>query len=99
MHMLTCQLIATGDDIIDIRASSRNPPGLSSGKVSLSLSQGLIYDQNVARRVLDELRRSLRFEAAPVITDFDPRFNQDKPLWFEKLYEPFLWDRNPQGNG
>lgn len=26
----------------------------------------------------------------PVITDFDPRFNGKKPLWFEKLYAPFL---------
>ena len=26
----------------------------------------------------------------PVITDFDPRFNNAKPLWFEKLYQPFL---------
>ena len=26
----------------------------------------------------------------PVITDFDPRFNNSKPLWFEKLYQPFL---------
>ena len=78
---------------MDIRASSRSPPGLRSGNVSLSLSQGVVFDQNVARRVLEELRRSLRFEQAPVITDFDPRFNQDKPLWFEKLYEPFIGDR------
>lgn len=25
-----------------------------------------------------------------MITDFDPRFNNSKPLWFEKLYQPFL---------
>lgn len=86
-----------GDDIVDIRASSRSPPGLGSGNVQLSLTQGLVYDKNVARRVLDELRRSLRFEQAPVITDFDPRFNQDKPLWFEKLYEPFLFERPRRG--
>ena len=84
------------DDIVDVRASSRSPPGLAAGNVSLSLTQGLVYDKNVAKRLLDELRRSLRFGLAPVITDFDPRFNQDKPLWFEKLYEPFLFDK-PKG--
>lgn len=34
--------------------------------------------------------QALRWEVVPVITDFDPRFNGKKPLWFEKLYAPFL---------
>ncbi len=25
--------------------------------------------------------------------DFDPRFNGKKPLWFERLYQPFLQGR------
>ena len=25
----------------------------------------------------------------PVISDFDPQFNQDSPVWFERLFEPF----------
>ena len=79
-----------GDDIVDVRAASRSATGLASGNVSLSLSQGVVYDQNVAKRIMEQLRRSLRFEQAPVITDFDPRYNQNKTLWFEKLYEPFL---------
>ena len=36
--------------------------------------------------------QALRWEVVPVITDFDPRFNNSKPLWFEKLYQPFLPD-------
>ena len=34
--------------------------------------------------------QALKWEMVPVITDFDPRFNNSKPLWFEKLYQPFL---------
>lgn len=92
-------LFPSDDAIVDIRASSRRPPGLASGNVSLSLSDGLLYDENVAKRVVEQLRRSLRFEQAPVITDFDPRFNQDKTLWFEKLFDTFLGDRRQNVNG
>ena len=34
--------------------------------------------------------QALKWEVVPVITDFDPRFNNAKPMWFEKLYQPFL---------
>lgn len=37
--------------------------------------------------------QALRWEVVPVITDFDTRFNGKKPLWFEKLYAPFLRGR------
>ena len=37
-----------------------------------------------------KLTQALKWEMVPVITDFDPRFNNSKPLWFEKLYQPFL---------
>ncbi|KAK9792470.1 hypothetical protein WJX73_000761 [Symbiochloris irregularis] len=86
-------LFPSGDSIVDIRAASRGPPGLSGGSLAISLSDGLVYDQNVARRLLEELRKSLRFGLAPVLTEFDQRFNQEKPFWFEKLYEPFLFNR------
>jgi hypothetical protein len=36
------------------------------------------------------MAQALKWEVVPVITDFDPRFNNAKPLWFEKLYQPFL---------
>ena len=40
------------------------------------------------RQLLERLRKALRFEVVPVITSFDPRFNNDKQLWFEKLFDP-----------
>ena len=40
------------------------------------------------RQLLERLRKALRFEVVPVITNFDPRFNNDKQLWFEKLFDP-----------
>ncbi len=56
----------------------------------------LQYDTNVAKREMEELRKSLRWEQVPVVTDFDPRFNQRRPLFFEKLYQPFLPQQNKQ---
>lgn len=78
------------DNIVDIRASSRGIPGQSDGQVSLSLSKGLVYDQNIAQRQLERLRKAMQWESAPVITGFDPRYNQNQSLFFEKLYQPFL---------
>lgn len=75
---------------MDIRASSRGTPDQSDGKVSLSLSKGLVYDQNIAQRELERLRKAMQWESVPVITGFDPRYNQSQPLFFERLYQPFL---------
>ena len=80
----------TDDNIVDIRASSRGKPAQSDGKVSLSLSKGVVYDQNLAQRQLERLRKAMQWESVPVITGFDPRYNQDKQLFFEKLYQQFL---------
>lgn len=49
--------------------------------------------RNTARRQLDSLRQALRWQPVPVITDFDPNFNPEVPLWFERLFQPFD-DRN-----
>ena len=78
------------DNIVDIRASSRGKPSRTDGNLSLSLSKGVVYDQNLAQRQLERLRKALNFESVPVITGFDPRYNQSKQLFFEKLYQPFL---------
>ena len=34
--------------------------------------------------------QALRWENAPVLTDFDPRFNQKRLMFFERFYQPFL---------
>jgi hypothetical protein len=36
---------------------------------------------------VERLRKALRWEVVPVISHFDPKYN-DEPLWFERLYEP-----------
>jgi hypothetical protein len=55
--------------------------GGREAQVGLSFSDGLEIDRNTSRRLLQRLRQSLRWEEAPVITGFDPRFNQSQPLW------------------
>lgn len=50
-------------------------------QVGISFSDGLEIDRNTSRRLLQRLRQALRWEEAPVITGFDPRFNQSQPMW------------------
>lgn len=69
-------------------------PTASAGNFQLSLAKGVVFDTNVAKRLLEKLRKALNWEVVPVITDFDPRYNQEQPLFFEKLYQPFLRERN-----
>lgn len=90
MRLHSGSVLPSGDNIVDLRASTRLKPTQADGKLSLSLSKGIVYDQNLAQRQLERLRKALQWESVPVITGFDPRFNQDKPLFFEKLYQPFL---------
>lgn len=40
---------------------------------------------------MEALRKALRWEVVPVMADFDPKFNDEVPLWFEQLYAPFRW--------
>jgi len=76
------------DDIVALRASSRVQP-TGGGTLNLSFTESpVVLDQNYSRQQLERLRKALRFEIVPVITDFDPRFNNEKQLWFEKLFDP-----------
>ena len=36
------------------------------------------------------MRIALGWEVLPVISEFDPRFNNSKRLWFEKALSPFV---------
>ena len=36
------------------------------------------------------IAQGLGWESAPVITDFDPRFNNKRLLFFERFYQLFL---------
>lgn len=85
------------DSIVNIRASSRQQPesgGLDNGQIALSFTNGLVVDKNVARRTLERLRVALRWELTPVVTDFNPAFNPEAPVWLEKVFRPFDKERN-----
>eukprot|EP00208_Stichococcus_sp_RCC1054_P006789 CAMPEP_0206142630 /NCGR_PEP_ID=MMETSP1473-20131121/17675_1 /ASSEMBLY_ACC=CAM_ASM_001109 /TAXON_ID=1461547 /ORGANISM="Stichococcus sp, Strain RCC1054" /LENGTH=319 /DNA_ID=CAMNT_0053537703 /DNA_START=96 /DNA_END=1055 /DNA_ORIENTATION=+ len=82
-------LFPSDDNIVVLRAASRAQPE-GRGSLQLNFSKGLVFENNVSARALEQLRKALRWEVVPVITDFDPRFNSNKPLWFEKLYKPFV---------
>lgn len=85
-------LFLKDDNILNVRASSRVEPsssGFQGGELALSFTNGLIVDRNVARRKMDTLRNALRWDLAPVVTDFDPKFNPDAPTWLEKVFKPF----------
>lgn len=78
------------DNIVDIRAVSRVQPSPDSrGELGLSFTQGVIVDKNIAKRRLEQLRRALDWQLAPVLTDFDPKFNPEVPQIVERLFEPF----------
>lgn len=82
-------IFPSDDNIVVLRAASRVQPQ-GRGSLGLNFSKGLVFDNNTAARSLEQLRKALRWEVVPVITDFDPRFNGNKPLWFENLYKPFI---------
>ena len=83
-------VISVDDNIVVLRAASRVQPQRKEGNISFSLSKGVTLDTNVAKRLLERLRKALNWEVMPVISDFDEGFNQNKPLFFEKLYTPFI---------
>ena len=97
-QVIDCEfLFFPNDNLVDVRASSRvDPPsgGLQGGELALSFTSGVVVDRNVARRQVDALRNALRWENAPVLTDFDPKFNPEAPLWLEKIFKPLDVDRN-----
>lgn len=87
-------LFLVNDSIVNIRANSRGDPGAQDGELALSFTSGLTIDKNIARRRMEALRTALRWEPAPVITDFDPKFNPEAPVWLEKVFRPFDTERN-----
>jgi hypothetical protein len=54
---------------------------------SLSYVDGVRFSRNAARDVAESVRVALGWEILPVISGFDPRFNNSKRLWFEKALD------------
>lgn len=74
-----------------IRGRHRQPPAPAPAHLThthactrppTSLSLG----RNVARRQVEKLRQALRWELAPVLADWDPRFNAEAPVIFDKVF-------------
>ena len=48
---------------------------------------GARYDRNSSRAAAEALRVALGWEILPVVSEFDPRFNNSKRLWFERALD------------
>ncbi|GBF91624.1 hypothetical protein Rsub_04364 [Raphidocelis subcapitata] len=83
-------LFLADDSVVNVRAASRAEPGIASGRLALSFEKGIVFERNRAREQLEELRKALRWELIPVLSNDDVKFNSDRPLFFERLYQPFL---------
>lgn len=95
-------LFLKGDSIVNVRAVSRQQPesdGFGKGELGLSFTQGFVVDKNVARRQMDKLRKALQWTIAPVLTDFDPKFNAEVPLAVERIFQPFSERNNFRPSG
>lgn len=89
-------LFIPGDTLVNIRAASRAPP-LSNGKLGFSLTKGLVFDKNLAGKKAEELRKALKWDIAPVITDFDVSFNAEVPTVIDKIFRPNQSNFQPSG--
>ena len=76
------------DEVVNVRVAARDAP--TTGRWSLSYVDGLRFNKNAARDFAESLRIALGWEVLPVISEFDPRFNNSKRLWFEKALSPFV---------
>ena len=96
-------LFLAGDSIVNVRGVSREQPesGLLKGKgeLALSFTQGLVVDKNIARRRLESRRKAVGWQLAPVMTDFDPKFNPEVPEIVERVFQPFSERNNFQPSG
>ncbi|KAG2422936.1 hypothetical protein HXX76_015687 [Chlamydomonas incerta] len=81
--------VGGGDSGAESEPSAASGGSGSGGRLVLSFDSGLTWDTNTARRQLESLRKALRWQVVPVVAEFDPKFNNDRPLWFERLYTPF----------
>ena len=68
-----------------MRCAARDRP--KKGTWSLSYVDGVRFSRNEARDVAESIRVALGWEILPVISAFDPRFNNSKRLWFEKALD------------
>eukprot|EP00746_Dinoflagellata_sp_MGD_P026576 gnl/MRDRNA2_/MRDRNA2_16263_c0_seq1.p1 gnl/MRDRNA2_/MRDRNA2_16263_c0~~gnl/MRDRNA2_/MRDRNA2_16263_c0_seq1.p1 ORF type:complete len:269 (+),score=48.53 gnl/MRDRNA2_/MRDRNA2_16263_c0_seq1:229-1035(+) len=80
-------LFVANDDAVQVRVASRTPQDLDDVKISLDFERGYNVDFNGARRLSERLRKALRWDNIPVISSWDPRYNNDKKLWFENIFE------------
>jgi hypothetical protein len=75
------------DELCNVRFASRSPAGDGERRtLAFSLTEGVVLSGNGARELAEDLRKALRWELAPVIAGFDPRYNNNAELWIEKPF-------------
>ena len=75
------------DEVVALRCAARDDAVLGEPRVSFTVERGLRLESNGSAVLLEDLRRALGWEEAPVLTEWDPRVNVDEPLWFEQGFE------------
>tara|TARA_B110000971_G_scaffold213690_1_gene244824 strand:+ start:2763 stop:3596 length:834 start_codon:yes stop_codon:yes gene_type:complete len=80
-------LLWDDDEVVNVRCAARDRPTAKQGSWSLSYVDGFSFSKNTARDVAESVRVALGWELLPVISQFDPRFNNSKRLWFEKALD------------
>lgn len=56
--------------------------------------QGINLSRNGAKDLSEDLRRALRWGLTPVVVGFDPRFNGNRKLWFERPFAALRGDES-----
>jgi uncharacterized protein (DUF1499 family) len=97
-EIIDCEfLFLKGDNIVNVRATSRQQPeseGLNKGQLSFGNVSGLTLDKNLARRKVESLRKALGWNIVTVVSDFDPAFNPEVPVFVERIFQPFSEAKN-----
>ena len=75
------------DEVVNIRVASRSATGDGEKpRVVLSYTRGATLNRNGARALAEQLRKALGWELVPVMSGFDPLWNSNRKLWFERPF-------------
>ena len=79
-------LFMDNDEVVNVRVAQRGENERRRGKLKLSYTDFVAFDDNLARSRAEELRIAIGWELIPVIAAFDPKWSDKETLWFERLF-------------
>ena len=79
-------LFMDNDEVVNVRVAQRGENERHRGKLKLSYTDFVAFDDNLARSRAEELRIAIGWELIPVIAAFDPKWSDKETLWFERLF-------------